>query len=877
MANNVVLTIFLVLVRVMAVALVSLYFDVFKMHSCIRHTLTSMIKFTSHSDLIPKCLEAIALHGIIVDDTLMNEVNRSIACQTERNVAKPELILAMEHVVWNVSTTWNVDSIHLLFLRVSVVPLSSLPISMKSTLVSTKLLGSGKSPTPAIRLVVDIEVSNVVQSCDLGFSCPHCGPSDSLPSFFLPEHCVSSASNYHVENIIISRRERTKFKPLNFSQQLTGAFYSNAEFNYSTSMVYMNVSNLRSIAITNMDYDYPWYELFPCAGFNGSTLEDCCQSYPTFALQYVNVRNVTSFPYQELSSSLLCWMPQLSTLSIEKLPVSVIHADIFEHNPAVNELYLIGTNISELPENLLVNKMMTNFCLRQNQISLIENGFCRDTFVEHFDLSHNGLRDFDVESLLFENNCQIGSFNVSSNALTSFSGLSKRGHPSWESNMTNFIDLSHNHLTASHSFSFSDLPGLMLLNLSFNEISSENLAPDFLTNSCLESGCNVDLSHNVLSDGAMKFSSLFRNVSLTSLDLSYNQLLTFPYDIRNVELAPIQQPFEQTKKYRTVGFNLRGNQFTSIDHPICVNYHMLHAFYDLSNGHVRRISPEAFSCDEDLTSQSKLGLNLRNNPLADFPGPSSGYLSHLTLLSLSGTNVKTLPCSVSMQYPLLKVLNIGPINSSDSSGGVLPNCCLLKHLMGTVNLQLKIQPENYTEILELFAVYQHIQPTGQMDKEINNTKCTYGADNHQVTSLREYVSRPEANGCWNSKQWCESNTNIEGESSEIVFFIPFSLCGGYLVCCILTCIARKRCFKPQADNEALHWSCMISALAETKRNSSHASCEDTHVGMHPTHHSHVYYDVKDVVGSTYTYWHGAYYELSLHLSCGSPVHTESVP
>eukprot|EP01135_Chromosphaera_perkinsii_P010988 Nk52_evm22s2309 gene=Nk52_evmTU22s2309 len=223
------------------------------------------------------------------------------------------------------------------------------------------------------------------------------------------------------------------------------------------------------------------------------------------------------------------------------------------------------------------------------------------------------------------------------------------------------IDISSNSLKSLSKASIHSIRGLRSLIIANN--SMEMLEGGFISGpSCIGTGCYVDLSFNRLGENisaleeALRIQSRsFKDVVIHTLDLSHNNLPTFPKYSTAIAgallsmIGKIARPnvavYEQDE-YRPSYFtlNLQFNNITFVGESLCFGIDPsedVTIYVDLSHNPISYVSSEAFKCDN-----AKLMVNLNYNPLLQvLPTFWYGDMSSLMLLSLKNTSIRQIPKS----------------------------------------------------------------------------------------------------------------------------------------------------------------------------------------------------------------------------------------
>ena len=256
----------------------------------------------------------------------------------------------------------------------------------------------------------------------------------------------------------------------------------------------------------------------------------------------------------------------------------------------LTELDLSNNQITTFPSSLVTNSPLSatlqRLILPQNKLKSLPNDFNQFTALELLYVSDNRLQDLPPN--LFQTTssikglCSLCVFSASNNQITTFP----------------------NHL--------QNLPSLTSLDLSFNKISSVPL--DFLHSlppNCIE----LELSHNHITSFSSKTSkeslnlNSKTNINLTALDLSFNQISSFPSEFPEI-------------LHHLNKLILNNNKLTSFPSTV-----------------------------SQMTNLSVLRLN--DNQLSEVP-PQIGFLVTLRHLTLDNNYLSSLPAEFDEIEPLLE-------------------------------------------------------------------------------------------------------------------------------------------------------------------------------------------------------------------------------
>eukprot|EP01135_Chromosphaera_perkinsii_P009166 Nk52_evm1s1671 gene=Nk52_evmTU1s1671 len=243
------------------------------------------------------------------------------------------------------------------------------------------------------------------------------------------------------------------------------------------------------------------------------------------------------------------------------------------------------------------------------------------------------------------------------------------------------IDISFNNVEHLGRGSIDCLGGLRMLNLSHNQL--QQLEGGFIMNrSCIGTGCIVDLSHNLLGDTSASFLSLedalyvqaleHTDTPIHTLDLSYNNLTRVPrfaaaiLPALNNIIGDMSRPNEaigrpkDIKKYLTL--DLSHNRIEEVNSSVCEAMDLslydrgmdISVYVDLSFNNISKISADVFDC-----GPVRVMLNLNNNPhLHTLPEVEQVRHYSLTLLSVSGTAIRSIPLSYGNPFVLYKLRSL---------------------------------------------------------------------------------------------------------------------------------------------------------------------------------------------------------------------------
>ena len=730
---------------------------------------------------IPNGIEALVMDWTIFTDAFLKDILRIISTASPSSPSPSSTALALEfsRAAWN-STTFRFDvgsKLSVVEFFIDLLPLHMVPPDIQEKVVDVDTRGS----------------QDPQYTCQFQVSCSLCSQEHFTNVVFLPEECIKRGTYFLARNVRLGVSSASSLASIDFSNVKTISF-NKATFTFPVESLKFDISNVESLSLSNMNQSFPWERFFPCAFVPKAEAPLCCKNRKRTILNDLLLSNLGSFPIRNVTFSTVCLMPELLSLNIDDIPITSIETNLSANLPKLSSLSITGGNLTRLPKGLVRNNSYAILTFSRNLISFIEEGFCVNSVLLSLDASFNRLKQFDLSSLK-ENECEVSTLVLNNNHITSFSA--SRGYE------TVFldVDLSHNRIEKLPKSMFMDIPTLQVVNLKFNSISSSSISKGFMRNCCSTKGCIVDLSHNQIRNGTIPISSFFVNTTVMALNLSYNEMTTFPYDFTNITSAGRSS----SGGVVTSVLNLKGNFISSIDHSICLTnppQAKWRVFYDLSNCLIRTVSPKLLSCDKSISVQSQLGVNLENNPLSCFPVPSEAGLTNLMLLNLANTNVTNIPCGLTSAFPFLKAVTVGPYLSSDTAldAASLPTCCALANMAmkSHLILGLKLEMGYNTDFMELTPnLFEETFSDISWNKAyLMNAQCSVrGKHGDQTVHFLRDIIAGKDNYCSKKRDRCLQECTIDPLIDEDVFTIVYSVLafvGLYvLLLAILTCTSSS--------------------------------------------------------------------------------------
>ena len=518
----------------------------------------------------------------------------------------------------------------------------------------------------------------------------------------------------------------------------------------------------------------------------------CCESHPGSNLYVLLVANEEEHFPRTLAKEMVCHFKKLRSLTFVGNKIEEIKNDFFSVLPSVLLVDLGYNRIRELPSHLIQNVALAKFHVNNNALHTLHTPLCVNSTVGHFNFSTNFIRSVDF-TVLFEQclvrnymvlkSSLLGSFpsvgiDFSSNQIVKFapynlsyvlttedhsssdnfydqmvtfekylhpftitfrnnslSSFKLSGVPNNDSSILRIylvIDLSSNDFTELHDTSIKFMGILHTLNLEGNSISSCYDANNqtLVEYSCLYFGCDINFSWNAFGKATdVDLNRCFRNSAIRSVDLSFNDLKSFPDEIANVQREPYLFELHNTQNtfsvltfvtQRYFNLTLRGNEFRNLNSPICPwqgeKAGRRRLYIDLSDCNVTYFEPSVFACGEE----DSVMANLNRNPLNCIPKVALTSPVSLSLLSLLDTGVKTLPYDIMFSYLNLKSLLIGSSSGRDEA---LPLCCDMVFLHNSVVIEFSINPEQLnrypsSNLAYLLEAYRKV-------KSFPETPCRY--------------------------------------------------------------------------------------------------------------------------------------------------------
>ncbi|KAG8198052.1 hypothetical protein JTE90_001886 [Oedothorax gibbosus] len=186
---------------------------------------------------------------------------------------------------------------------------------------------------------------------------------------------------------------------------------------------------------------------------------------------------------------------------------------------AVRSIWIQGTSLTSIPSDLFGKIKAQQFHLEMNQISSLDmRAFsASNKTINSLSFFGNKLNTFDFEATnKFE---KLGTLNLGRNLLESIPGGALN---SWS---LNTLILSENKISNIGMNTFSNLPGLMRLELSFNSLTT--LGPMSFAMKSHSAGLQINLSTNQISEVS---ASAFTGTSPLVLFLAQNQLKELKVD-----------------------------------------------------------------------------------------------------------------------------------------------------------------------------------------------------------------------------------------------------------------------------------------------------------------------------------------------------------
>ncbi len=217
--------------------------------------------------------------------------------------------------------------------------------------------------------------------------------------------------------------------------------------------------------------------------------------------------------FQNLSS--------LQLLDVSDNPITQLHKEAFISLKNLIKLFLVKTNITELPVIFSEQVDLKWFSLTSNKINKLNKSIFEKLInVNLLDISNNFLQEFDKD--FFKNLSKLEWLNISNNQITSldakcFINLEK----------LTMLDISNNRLAAIDPSWFTDLKNLTSLDISCNNISSVNFK-DF---SSLIRLTTLNMFKNKLKECFFDSS-----ININYLDLSSNQISEISFGQNKLEI-----------------------------------------------------------------------------------------------------------------------------------------------------------------------------------------------------------------------------------------------------------------------------------------------------------------------------------------------------
>ncbi|XP_022915512.1 leucine-rich repeat-containing protein 1 [Onthophagus taurus] len=375
----------------------------------------------------------------------------------------------------------------------------------------------------------------------------------------------------------------------------------------------------------------------------------------------------------------------VKSLDFSRTSLNEVPGDIFQYERTLENLYLDGNKIIDLPRTLFQCEELRHLDISDNEIQNIPNLISKLVNLHTLNVSRNCLKYTDVPSAIHR--CQkLAIFDISTNTLekvpeglTSLINLRElylndtyiEFLPANFGRLCNLkiLELRDNNLTTLPK-SLRRLSSLVRLDLSNNDfaempeviVSMLNLKELWINGNCISSLCpGIGNLQNLLDFDASKNDiekipqEIGRCVKLTNLILSNNLLSEIPEVISNLKLIQTLKldyncldslPYGLGELVNLEELDVQNNRLTSL--PSSIGYLRKLNYFVASHNFLVYLPPEIGSC------VSLTVLNLHNNMLKKLP-EEIGHLQNLTSLGLIGNKLEYLPIPVA-NLPHLRAL-----------------------------------------------------------------------------------------------------------------------------------------------------------------------------------------------------------------------------
>uniref|UniRef100_H2Y4T4 TIR domain-containing protein n=1 Tax=Ciona savignyi TaxID=51511 RepID=H2Y4T4_CIOSA len=281
----------------------------------------------------------------------------------------------------------------------------------------------------------------------------------------------------------------------------------------------------------------------------------------------------------------------LRRIDLSHNKLASVHSAAFSDVPSLREIDLSNNNLQRVPSSCGAFKATRTLDLSNNLISSIHN----DSFGCFVALERLHLQLNNIDILfrwVFRGLAKLKVLNLSANSLVEVPQQSIGGLPRLES-----LDLSanplHDFLASVHSAAFSDVPSLREIDLS-----------------------NNNLQRQASLYNQARYSALLTNITLRTLDLSYNRIAAFPTDwLRHL----IHLEYVDYSGNRVLHSPLNAGMFSGLKVK----------FLFLSKCNIRQISSSAFNGS-----------------------------THMKVIDLSWNKISMIPGSLFRHNPMLEVINL---------------------------------------------------------------------------------------------------------------------------------------------------------------------------------------------------------------------------
>uniref|UniRef100_H2Y4T3 TIR domain-containing protein n=1 Tax=Ciona savignyi TaxID=51511 RepID=H2Y4T3_CIOSA len=339
---------------------------------------------------------------------------------------------------------------------------------------------------------------------------------------------------------------------------------------------------------------------------------------------------------RQISSSAFNGSTHMKVIDLSWNKISMIPGSLFRHNPMLEVINLRGNRISQMEPAafaFLAHLPTRTLDLSNNLISSIHN----DSFGCFVALERLHLQLNNIDILfrwVFRGLAKLKVLNLIRIRYTTINTVG--GYTFSDVAGLRRIDLSHNKLASVHSAAFSDVPSLREIDLSNNNLQRVPASLfDPANRRSHQLGLEQDirrhaeLLHNshhrasiALQPGSIRprkgKSALLTNITLRTLDLSYNRIAAFPTDwLRHlIHLEYV---------------DYSGNRVLHSPFPVKAfrNNRNLTHFLFLSKCNIRQISSSAFNGS-----------------------------THMKVIDLSWNKISMIPGSLFRHNPMLEVINL---------------------------------------------------------------------------------------------------------------------------------------------------------------------------------------------------------------------------